>query len=35
MDQGDEYEVVYMTFKFGIQKVKVGVGDGNMPNFGY
>jgi hypothetical protein len=26
MDQGDEYEVVYITFKFGIQKVKVGVG---------
>jgi hypothetical protein len=34
MVQGDEYEVVYLTFKFGIKKVKVGVCGGNMPNFG-
>jgi hypothetical protein len=33
MGQGDAYEVVNKTFKFEIEKVKVGVGDGNVPNF--
>jgi hypothetical protein len=33
MGQGDEYEVGNITFKFEIKKVKVGVGDGNVPNF--
>jgi hypothetical protein len=34
MGQGDEYEVVNMTFKFEIKRVEVGVRDGNMPIFG-
>jgi hypothetical protein len=34
LGQGDEYEVVNMTFKFEIKRVEVGIGDGNMPIFG-